>query len=108
MTKALLHIFNGIVYSTFSYEAVKIISESEAKRRKYSFLEVTYYFTPIAVETSGVWANEALKFLQEVGRRIADVTEEVWSTSFLLQRLRLTIQRSTLLPSWGHFPQEES
>jgi len=50
-------------------------------------------FTPIAVKTSGVWAKEALKFLQEIGRRIVDVTGEKRSTSYLLQRLSLAVQR---------------
>jgi len=77
---------------------------SEAKRRKYSFLEGSYLFAPIAVETSGVWAKEALKFLQEVGRRIADVTGEKRSTSFLLQRLSLTIQRGNAASVLGTLP----
>jgi len=40
---------------------------SEAKKRKYGFLEGTYIFAPIAVETTGVWAKEALSLLLEIG-----------------------------------------
>jgi len=64
-------------------------------------------FVPIAVETSGVWTKEALKFLREVRRRIAVVTGEKRFKSFLLQGLSPTIQRGNAASLLGTVPPEK-
>ena len=37
-------------------------------------------FVPVAIETSGVWGEQALSLIQDFGRRIAAVTHEPRST----------------------------
>ena len=57
-------------------------------------LEVTtVLFIPVAVETLGSWGQEALKFIKEVGSRIAQLTGEKKSTYYLFQSLEMANQR---------------
>ena len=48
-------------------------------------------FVQVAIETSGVWGEQALGFIQDLGRRIAAVTHEPRSTMFLRQRLSVAV-----------------
>ena len=61
-------------------------------------------FTPVAIETSGVFGPKSLLFVRELGRRIARVTGEVKSTNYLVQRLSVAVQRgnSAVLGTMGH------
>ena len=63
------------------------------KRRKYDFLGKRHHFVPVSVETSGVWSKEGLRFVREVGVRVAACTKEQCAPAFLLQRVSLTVQR---------------
>jgi hypothetical protein len=63
------------------------------KRSKYAELSTTYDFVPIAVETMGAWGADAIALTAELGGRIAALTGESRSTSFLRQRLDISIQR---------------
>ena len=65
----------------------------QLKRAKYAHLDSSHHFIPVAVETSGALGAEALKFLQELGRRLRQVTGEPKSLQFLLQRLLVAVQR---------------
>ena len=65
----------------------------EKKMRKYSDIISGVDFAPVAIETSGVWGKQALDLVTEVGRRIAEVTHDPRSTTFLHQRLSLAVQR---------------
>ena len=60
---------------------------------KYSQLDSSHYFEPVAIETTGVIGERSRKFLVELGRRIRRVSGEVNSTAFLLQRLSIAVQR---------------
>ena len=55
--------------------------------RKYSDIISGVDFTPVAVETSGVWDNQAPDLITEIGRRISEVTHDhdPRSTMFLRQ-----------------------
>ena len=69
---------------------------NEAERRKmdkYAELATRYQFIPIAIETLGPIGTEATSFIQELGRRIVAVTQELRSMSFLWQRLSVAVQR---------------
>ena len=69
---------------------------NEAERRKmdkYAELATRYQFIPIAIETLGPIVTEATSFIQELGRRIVAVTQELRSMSFLWQRLSVAVQR---------------
>ena len=51
-------------------------------------------FVPFVIETSAcVWGEQAVILTKEIGRRIAEVTHEPRSTSFLRQRLSVAVQR---------------
>ena len=75
-----------------------------AKVRKYQHLQPQYLFVPVAVETSGVWHPAGLRFVREVGVRIAGVTGEKRAPAYLLQRLSLAIQRGNVGAILGSLP----
>ncbi len=65
----------------------------ERKEAKYMGLSSLHCFTPVAIETSGVFGPKSLLFVSELGRRLARVTGELRSTNYLLQRLSVAVQR---------------
>ena len=67
-------------------------SAEQRKKSKYAHLEATQHFVPIAVETLGVVGEEGSIFFNDLGRRIADVTQEQQSHQFLLQRVSIAVQ----------------
>jgi hypothetical protein len=48
-------------------------AESE-KIKKYADIINGVDFVPVAIETSGVWGQQALELVSDIGRRIAAVT----------------------------------
>ena len=56
-------------------------------------LGLAYIFTPTAIETSGAIGPRARPFLKELGRRLRRETGEANSTSHLVQRLSVAVQR---------------
>jgi len=52
---------------------------------KYAGLSSQGEFAPIAVESHGPINRDALKFLSELGRRLAEMTGNVRASSFLFQ-----------------------
>ena len=71
------------------------VAEPAAVRKcnKYADISSTYTFFPIALETLGPMNYLAYRFLEELGRRISDVTGDSREGSFLFQRLSVTIQQ---------------
>ena len=65
---------------------------------------IGYIVMPVAVETMGSWAPMALKFIQAIGTRVADVTGEKRSTSFLFQSIGIAIQRGNAASVAGTVP----
>ena len=63
----------------------------EKKLTKYSHVEQSYCFTPVAVETSSVLGPKSLAFLKELGYHIKQVTGEEKSFAYLLQCLSVTM-----------------
>ena len=56
-------------------EAGAVAAQAEdRKRTKYTCLEPTYTFTPIAIETSGVFGPLTLQFLKDLGNRLRQAT----------------------------------
>ena len=43
---------------------------------KYTYLESTHYFIPVAIETLGAMGQEGRSFFKEVARRIVATTNE--------------------------------
>jgi len=42
-------------------------------------------FYPVAVETASTWHQQTTELIQNIGRRISDVTGDAIETSFLFQ-----------------------
>ena len=63
---------------------------------------------PVAVETMGSWGQIGLKFVKDLGSRIADVTGEKQSTSLLFQSLSMAIQRGNAASISGTIPNVKS
>ena len=59
---------------------------------------------PVAVETLGAWGPDSLKFVKEIGKRIADNCGDQRSTSFLLQAISMAIQRGNVTSIRGSVP----
>jgi len=52
-----------------------------------------YVTFPVAIEPAGSWGHQAIELVQEIGRRIADITVDSRETTFLFQRLSVALQR---------------
>ena len=88
-----------------SQEAGKSALKAEqGKLSKYNPLATRYIFMPVANETLGSWAPMGLKFIQEVGSRIAETTGERKSTSYLFQSLGIATQRGNAASIAGTIP----
>ena len=60
-------------------------ADSEAaihKTAKYVSIANTHQFVPVAIETSGVFDNEAEEFLQQVRHRCTEMTEDSNETMY--------------------------
>ena len=77
-----------------SSEAGSAAATAEANKiLKYNDIISSVDFVPVAIETSGVWGQRAFELVAEIGRRIAEVSHEPRSTSFLRQRISVAVQR---------------
>ena len=63
------------------------------KTEKYDELRRNYIFIPLACEVTGVWNNEAEEFFNDLGSRITCSTGEDRETSFLNQRVSISLQK---------------
>ena len=98
-TFALCHVTAG------SNEAGSAAATAERlKCQKYSDIISGVDFVPVAIETSGVWGKQALELVKEIGRRIAAITFDKRSVSFLRQRLSIAVQRGNANCVLGTFP----
>ena len=92
-----------------SNEYGKAAEISETKKlAKYDALANNYIVTPIAIETLGPWAPMGLKLIKEVGKKIADLSGEKRSTSYLLQSISMAIQRGNAMSVLGTVKQERN
>ena len=51
----------------------------------------THIFYPFAIETAGTWHEMATELTQEIGRRMTIITEDTRETTFLFQRLSISV-----------------
>ena len=66
------------------------------KIAKYSSLENSHLFYPVALETLGPMCNTELEFMIDIGRQIrkmSETTNDTRETSFLFQRSSVAVQR---------------
>ena len=80
----------------------------ERKEAKYTHLNSAHIFTPVAIETSGVFGAKTMRFVQELGQWLERVTGEVRSTNFLIQRLSVAVQRGNSASVLGTLDVSES
>ena len=82
-------------YSSLATREAGVVAEEAERRKKvkYSHLESSYCFIPVAVETLGVFGPEARGLVKDLGRRIAHATLEPLSTHYLRQRISVAVQR---------------
>ena len=59
---------------------------------------------PVANETLGSWAPLGLKFIKDIGSRIAEMTGEKRSTSYLFQSIGIATQRGNASSIAGTVP----
>jgi len=83
-----------------SYVARSATSASSAAERaasnkviKYTQILASHDFTPLAIETLGPINASGLTLLSQLCRRISAVSGDTRKTSFLLQRISVTLQR---------------
>ena len=82
-------------HAAISSVSAGLVAEQSSARKlaKYSELAINHIFVPIAMESFDPICAEALTFLSELGRCISVVTSDMRETTFLFQRLSITIQR---------------
>jgi len=74
------------------------------KTLRYRDLEENYIFVPVGIETAGSWGKHARSLIRTIGRRIASATEEPKSTSYLIQRISIAVQRGNTASILGTLP----
>ena len=67
------------------------------KQDKYFDLLQTYTFISLAFETLGLINAKGVEFLQELGHRLAAISDDNRQTSFLFQRISITLQRFNVM-----------
>ena len=80
--------------------AVASLAEDK-KVAKYAYLDSVHSFTPVAVETAGVFGPRALTFVKELGRRLIKISGDNRSRLYLFQRLTVAIQRGNAVSVLG-------
>ena len=78
------------------------------KHEKYLPLSSTHVFIPLAFETMGPINDEGRDFLSELGRKTSMITGDPRETSFLFQRISLTIQRFNSIAFRGTFASQDN
>jgi hypothetical protein len=65
----------------------------DRKNSKYQAFLNSHVFVPVAMETMGPMNDKGLELVSDIGRLLAQVTGDSRETSFLHQRLSVTVQR---------------
>jgi len=63
------------------------------RRNRYSDIIADVEFVPFVIELFGIWREQAMSLVKELGCRMAEVIKEPRSTTFLRQRLSVAVQR---------------
>ena len=91
-----------------SQGAAKLASKAESdKVSHYIDLASNFIIQPIATETLGSWGPSGLKFITEVGQRIAENTGEKRSCSYLFQSISMAVQRGNVASIRGSLPNDK-
>ena len=76
---------------------------ASTKNTKYIDITSIHIFYHIAIEIAASWDVQALRVIEEIGRRIAEATEDPKETIYLFQRLSVAIQRDNALSFFNTF-----
>lgn len=79
-------------------------SAESKKISKYYLLQQQFIFMPVCIETSGVWGQNAISFIKNIGHKISIITGEPKSTFYLIQRISLAVQRGNVASVMGSIP----
>ena len=71
------------------------------KKLKYSHLFSIHCFTAVAVESLGVFGQDARAFFREEARRVGSVTDDSQAHQYLVQRVSVAIQRCNAAAGLG-------
>ena len=74
-----------------------------SKTQKYQIILQTQLFSPITIETAGVWNSQAREFIKELVKRITTVIGEIKEISYIFQQVSVAIQRGNMLSFIGSF-----
>ena len=74
------------------------------KMQKYSNLEETHLFSPVAIETPGSWNKQGTDVIEELGRRISKITGDPKETSYIFQQISVAIQWGNMMSIHASFP----
>ena len=69
----------------------------DLKRVKNADLLSSHIFVPVAIETTGAFGSKILSFVKSLGKRLYQHSGDPKSTSYLIQRLSIAIQRSNAI-----------
>ena len=79
-----------------SNEAGLVDAQAEQKKnRKYAELLLSHHFTPIAIETGGVFGPEGTAFLRDLGQCLCSQSGDPLSYCYPEQQIAVAIQRAT-------------
>src|SRR6218665_933881 len=78
---------------------------AERKRAKYANLPATHDFIPLAIESLGPINITGMDFLQDLGQRMTEATDDPRETTYLFQRLSICTQRFNAVAFRGSFDQ---
>ena len=62
------------------------------KQPKYQDISAGVDFVSVAIEASSMWGAQAMELVTEIGCRIAEVSYNPRSTSFLRQQISMAVQ----------------
>ena len=91
-------------YSAIAAQQVGAVAQQaeDRKMQKYKHLDSCHFFTPVAIETTGVFGSRTTEFLKELGHRLRQVSGEANSYMLTLPRdYQLQSNGAMQLPCWG-------
>ena len=74
------------------------------KTTKYVALAATHSFVSVAIERSGAWCSQSVEFIEDLGRRLTTITNEPLKTTYLYQKMSVTLQRGNAVAFNNTFP----
>ena len=90
-----------------SREAGKAAEVAEtAKLTKYDELTRDFDVIPVAMETFGSWGQLGIKFVRQIGERMATKTGDKQSKYHLLQQISMAVQRGNIASIMGTLPNQ--